>query len=98
VPLWLWINVRVGIAIVVLIYWLWNWSGWKYSDAAHFVLSAGLMILACAGLDRIRLATPSEAAAIGGFGGFTLGGLPLHRLLGEGRSGARIPARQCGAR
>jgi len=44
-----------------------------------------LMILAVLGSIVFGLATPSEAAAIGGFGGFILAGVyPLHRLLARG--------------
>src|SRR6266480_4395162 len=70
VPLWLWITFAVGIAIIVLIYWLWNWERlevFKMLLTSFFPLA--LMILAVLGSIVFGLATPSEAAAVGGFGG-----------------------------
>ena len=76
VPVWLWITFAVGIVIIVLIYWLWNWERlevFKMLLTSFFPLA--LMILAVLGSIVFGLATPSEAAAIGGFGGFILAGV-----------------------
>src|SRR5438132_10446312 len=76
VPLWLWITFGVCIAIIVLIYWLWNWERlevFKMLLSSFFPLA--LMILAVLGSIVFGLATPSEAAAVGGFGGFILAGI-----------------------
>jgi TRAP-type mannitol/chloroaromatic compound transport system permease large subunit len=91
VPLWLWITFAVGMAIIVLIYWLWNWERlevFKMLLTSFFPLA--LMILAVLGSIVFGLATPSEAAAIGGFGGFILAG--VYRFIAywrEGKSGGK---------
>ncbi len=91
VPLWLWITFAAGIAIIVLIYWLWNWERlevFKMLLTSFFPLA--LMILAVLGSIVFGLATPSEAAAIGGFGGFILAG--VYRFIAywrEGKSGGK---------
>ncbi|HEY3075008.1 MAG TPA: TRAP transporter large permease subunit [Burkholderiales bacterium] len=76
VPLWLWIVSGVGIAVIVLIYWLWNWERlevFKLLLSSFFPLA--LLIIAVLGSIVFGLATPSEAAAVGGFGGFVLAGV-----------------------
>jgi TRAP-type mannitol/chloroaromatic compound transport system permease large subunit len=86
VPLWLWITFGVCIAIVVLIYWLWSWERlevFKMLLTSFFPLA--LMILAVLGSIVFGLATPSEAAAIGGFGGFILAG--VYRFIAYWREG-----------
>mgnify|MGYP001590553581 CR=1 FL=1 len=73
VPLWLWIVFGIGIGAVVVIYRLWNWERlevFKMLLTSFFPLA--LMILAVLGSIVFGLSTPSEAAAIGGFGGFIL--------------------------
>ena len=90
-PLWLWITFAVCIAITVLIYWLWSWERlevFKMLLTSFFPLA--LMILAVLGSIVFGLATPSEAAAIGGFGGFILAG--VYRFIAywrEGKSGGK---------
>ena len=86
VPLWLWITFGLCIAITVLIYWLWNWERlevFKMLLTSFFPLA--LMILAVLGSIVFGLATPSEAAAIGGFGGFILAG--VYRFIAYWREG-----------
>ncbi|HYS57134.1 MAG TPA: TRAP transporter large permease subunit [Burkholderiales bacterium] len=91
VPLWLWITLGVGIAVIVLIYWLWSWERlevFKMLLTSFFPLA--LMILAVLGSIVFGLATPSEAAAVGGLGGFVLAG--IYRFVAywrEGKSGGR---------
>jgi len=91
VPLWLWITLGVGIALIALIYWLWSWERlevFKMLLTSFFPLA--LMILAVLGSIVFGLATPSEAAAIGGFGGFILAG--VYRFIAywrEGKSGGK---------
>jgi TRAP-type mannitol/chloroaromatic compound transport system permease large subunit len=91
VPLWLWITFGFGIAIIGLIYWLWSWERlevFKMLLTSFFPLA--LMILAVLGSIVFGLATPSEAAAVGGFGGFLLAG--IYRFIAywrEGKSGGR---------
>ncbi len=86
VPIWLWITFAVGIAIIVLIYWLWSWERlevFKMLLTSFFPLA--LMILAVLGSIVFGLATPSEAAAVGGFGGFVLAG--IYRFIAYWREG-----------
>jgi TRAP-type mannitol/chloroaromatic compound transport system permease large subunit len=91
VPIWLWITFGVGIGLIVLIYWLWNWQRlevFKMLLTSFFPLA--LMILAVLGSIVFGLATPSEAAAVGGFGGFVLAG--IYRFIAywrEGKSSGR---------
>jgi TRAP-type mannitol/chloroaromatic compound transport system permease large subunit len=73
VPIWLWIVFGIGIGTIVLIYWLWNWERlevFKMLLSSFFPLA--LLIIAVLGSIVFGLATPSEAAAVGGFGGFVL--------------------------
>jgi TRAP-type mannitol/chloroaromatic compound transport system permease large subunit len=73
VPLWLWIVFGVGIAGLAVLYRLWNWERlevFKMLLSSFFPLA--LMIVAVLGSIVFGLATPSEAAAVGGFGGFVL--------------------------
>jgi TRAP-type mannitol/chloroaromatic compound transport system permease large subunit len=73
VPLWLWIVFGIGITVVLVIYRLWNWERlevFKMLLSSFFPLA--LLIIAVLGSIVFGLATPSEAAAVGGFGGFIL--------------------------
>ncbi|TMG85423.1 MAG: TRAP transporter large permease subunit [Betaproteobacteria bacterium] len=73
VPLWLWIVFGAGIATIAVIYLLWNWERlevFKMLLTSFFPLA--LLILAVLGSIVFGLATPSEAAAVGGFGGVIL--------------------------
>ncbi len=86
VPIWLWITFVVCIAIIALIYWLWNWERlevFKMLLTSFFPLA--LLILAVLGSIVFGLATPSEAAAVGGFGGFVLAG--IYRFIEYWRQG-----------
>src|SRR2546425_2309373 len=76
VPLWLSITLGVGMAIIAVIYWLWSWERlevFKMLLTSFFPLA--LMIIAVLGSIVFGLATPSEAAAVGAFGGFILAGI-----------------------
>ncbi|MBI5910252.1 MAG: TRAP transporter large permease subunit [Betaproteobacteria bacterium] len=73
VPLWYWIVLAIGIALIALIYRLWNWERlevFKMLLSSFFPLA--LLILAVLGSIVLGLSTPSEAAAVGAFGGFLL--------------------------
>jgi len=86
VPLWLWITLGMGIGAVAVIYWLWSWERlevFKMLLTSFFPLA--LMILAVLGSIVFGLATPSEAAAVGGFGGFVLAG--IYRFIAYWREG-----------
>ena len=73
VPLWLWITIAVAILALVVIYLLWSWERlevFKMLLTSFFPLA--LLILAVLGSIVFGLSTPSEAAAVGAFGGFIL--------------------------
>ena len=95
VPAWLWITLGACVAIIVLIYWLWTWERlevFKMLLTSFFPLA--LMILAVLGSIVFGLATPSEAAAVGGFGGFVLAG--VYRFIAfwrEGKAGGSDPGK-----
>jgi len=81
VPLWLWLVFGIGIGVVAVIYWLWNWERlevFKMLLTSFFPLA--LLIVAVLGSIVFGLATPSEAAAVGGFGGFVLAA--IYRFIG----------------
>ncbi len=72
-PLWFWIVLAIGVATIALIYWLWSWERlevYKMLLTSFFPLA--ILILMVLGSIVFGLATPSEAAAVGGFGGFLL--------------------------
>src|SRR5438874_3983438 len=76
VPLWLWIAIASGVVIVAVIYWLWSWERlevFKMLLVSFFPLA--LLIIAVLGSIVFGLSTPSEAAAVGAFGGFILAGI-----------------------
>jgi tripartite ATP-independent transporter DctM subunit len=84
VPLWLWIIFGIGIVIIAVIYWLWNWERlevFKMLLSSFFPLA--LLILAVLGSIVFGLSTPSEAAAVGAFGGAVLAA--IYRLIGNWR-------------
>jgi len=72
-PPWFWISFAIGIASLVLISWLMNWQRleiFKMLLTSFFPLA--VMIIAVLGSIVFGLATPTEAAAVGGFGGLLL--------------------------
>jgi TRAP-type mannitol/chloroaromatic compound transport system permease large subunit len=86
VPTWLWIVFGAGIAILAVIYFLWNWERlevFKMLLSSFFPLA--LLILAVLGSIVFGLATPSEAAAVGGFGGVILAA--IYRFVDHWRQG-----------
>ena len=75
IPIWYWITLAVGVAAIALISWLMNWQRleiFKMLLTSFFPLA--VMILAVLGSIVFGLATPTEAAAVGGFGGVVLAG------------------------
>jgi TRAP-type mannitol/chloroaromatic compound transport system permease large subunit len=96
VPLWLWVTFAIGIALIVVIYALLNWERleiFKMLLSSFFPLA--LMILAVLGSIVFGLATPSEAAAVGAFGGFVLAA--IYRLIDNLRGMPSARARDGGA-
>ena len=73
VPTWFWIVLAIGLASIALISWLMNWQRleiFKMLLASFFPLA--VMIIAVLGSIVFGLATPTEAAAVGAFGGLLL--------------------------
>jgi TRAP-type mannitol/chloroaromatic compound transport system permease large subunit len=76
VPLWYWIVLGAGLGSLVLISWLMNWQRleiFKMLLASFFPLA--VLIIAVLGSIVFGLATPTEAAAVGAFGGILLAGI-----------------------
>jgi TRAP-type mannitol/chloroaromatic compound transport system permease large subunit len=73
VPTWFWAVLAAGTVFLAVLYWAWNWQRFevfKLLLASFFPLA--LLILAVLGSIVFGLATPTEAAAVGAFGGFIL--------------------------
>jgi TRAP-type mannitol/chloroaromatic compound transport system permease large subunit len=72
-PTWFWIVFGVGMVSLVLVNWLMNWQRleiFKMLLASFFPLA--ILIIAVLGSIVFGLATPTEAAAVGAFGGVLL--------------------------
>jgi TRAP-type mannitol/chloroaromatic compound transport system permease large subunit len=72
-PAWFWAMFGIGAALVALLYTLWTWQRFeifKMLLGSFFPLA--IMILAVLGSIVFGFATPTEAAAVGAFGGFVL--------------------------
>src|SRR6266850_2588835 len=94
-PLWFWIALAIGVGAIALIYWLWSWERlevYKMLLVSFFPLA--MLILMVLGSIVFGLATPSEAAAVGGFGGFLLAAAYRYvaRLRASGEPRANQPA------
>jgi len=75
VPTWFWVVCAIAIALVVVRYWRFNWQRFEiFKMLLNSFFPLALMILAVLGSIVVGLATPSEAAAVGAFGGFILAG------------------------
>jgi TRAP-type mannitol/chloroaromatic compound transport system permease large subunit len=73
IPNWYWILFGVGAGMLLLIYWMMTWQRleiFKMLLGSFFPLA--VLILAVLGSIVMGLATPTEAAAVGAFGGFLL--------------------------
>ncbi len=72
-PTWFWITLGLCVAVLAYLYLRWNWERlevFKMLLASFFPLA--LLILAVLGSIVFGFATPTEAAAVGAFGGFVL--------------------------
>jgi TRAP-type mannitol/chloroaromatic compound transport system permease large subunit len=72
-PTWFWVFLAICVAILAVVYALWSWERFqifKMLLASFFPLA--LLILAVLGSIVFGFATPTEAAAVGAFGGFVL--------------------------
>ncbi|HVF63711.1 MAG TPA: TRAP transporter large permease subunit, partial [Casimicrobiaceae bacterium] len=84
VPTWFWVVLALAILIAVVLYALWTWERleiFKMLLASFFPLA--ILILAVLGSIVFGLATPTEAAAVGAFGGFILAA--IYRFLNHVR-------------
>jgi TRAP-type mannitol/chloroaromatic compound transport system permease large subunit len=88
VPTWLWLVFAGGAVIVAIVYVLWNWERlevFKMLLTSFFPLA--LLIIAVLGSIVFGLSTPSEAAAVGAFGGFVLAG--VYRFVDHWRAASK---------
>ena len=72
-PNWFWVMAAICAAILIVVYFMWTWERlqvFKMLLASFFPLA--LLILAVLGSIVFGFATPTEAAAVGAFGGFLL--------------------------
>jgi TRAP-type mannitol/chloroaromatic compound transport system permease large subunit len=84
-PGWFWIFAAICAAIIVAIYLWWSWERlevFKFLLTSFFPLA--VLILMVLGSIVFGLATPTEAAAVGAFGGFILAG--AYRLIEHWRA------------
>jgi TRAP-type mannitol/chloroaromatic compound transport system permease large subunit len=87
VPTWYWIVLAIGVAVIGVLYAFWSWERFevfKYLLASFFPLA--ILILAVLGSIVFGLATPTEAAAVGAFGGFILAA--AYRFIANLRAGS----------
>ena len=87
-PTWYWIVFGLGMAGLVLISWLMNWQRleiFKMLLASFFPLA--VLIIAVLGSIVFGLATPTEAAAVGGLGGVVLAAIYRFIAATRGNSG-----------
>ena len=74
-PIWYWVVFGIGMSGLALTYWLLNWERleiFKMLLTSFFPLA--VLIIAVLGSIVFGLATPTEAAAVGAFGGCILAG------------------------
>jgi len=91
VPTWLWIFLGVTVLVLAGLYWAWTWERlevFKMLLASFFPLA--LLIIAVLGSIVFGFATPTEAAAVGAFGGFLLA--IAYRFIEHWRGPARSRA------
>jgi TRAP-type mannitol/chloroaromatic compound transport system permease large subunit len=90
-PTWYWIVFGLGMAGLVLINWLMSWQRleiFKMLLASFFPLA--VMIIAVLGSIVFGLATPTEAAAVGAFGGLILAGAYRYIAAKQAKSGNAV--------
>ena len=90
-PTWYWIVFGLGMAGLLLINWLMSWQRleiFKMLLASFFPLA--VMIIAVLGSIVFGLATPTEAAAVGAFGGLLLAGAYRYVAARQAKSGNAV--------
>ena len=73
VPTWYWITLAICVTVIAILAWLWSWERlevFKMLLASFFPLA--VLILMVLGSIVFGLSTPTEAAAVGAFGGCIL--------------------------
>ena len=84
VPAWFWAVLGVGVVFLLVLYAAWTWQRlevFKKLLSSFFPLA--LLILAVLGSIVFGFATPTEAAAVGAFGGFILAA--IYRFVAHAR-------------
>jgi TRAP-type mannitol/chloroaromatic compound transport system permease large subunit len=95
-PNWFWITLGVCVGLLAYIYLRWNWERlevFKMLLGSFFPLA--ILILAVLGSIVFGFATPTEAAAVGAFGGFVLAA--AYRFLDHWRTARRDGKNQASA-
>ncbi len=90
-PTWFWIVFGIGVAGLVLVSWMMSWQRleiFKMLLASFFPLA--VMIIAVLGSIVFGLATPTEAAAVGAFGGLLLAGAYRYVAAKQAKSGNAV--------
>jgi TRAP-type mannitol/chloroaromatic compound transport system permease large subunit len=90
-PTWYWIVFGLGMAGLLLVNWLMSWQRleiFKMLLASFFPLA--VMIIAVLGSIVFGLATPTEAAAVGAFGGLILAGAYRYIAARQAKSGNAV--------
>ena len=101
-PLWFWGVLAALLAFLIVLYALWTWERleiFKMLLASFFPLA--VLILAVLGSIVFGLSTPTEAAAVGAFGGFLLAGayryMDYRRRATPGTSAVWATTRELGS-
>jgi TRAP-type mannitol/chloroaromatic compound transport system permease large subunit len=84
-PLWFWIVLALGAVMILVLWWLWSWERhevFKMLLASFFPLA--MLILLVLGSIVFGLSTPTEAAAVGAFGGCVLAA--IYRYIAHARA------------
>ena len=90
-PTWYWVVFGAGMAGLLLINWLMSWQRleiFKMLLSSFFPLA--VMIVAVLGSIVFGLATPTEAAAVGAFGGVLLAGVYRYVAAKQAKSGSAV--------
>jgi TRAP-type mannitol/chloroaromatic compound transport system permease large subunit len=88
---WYWIVFGIGMAGLLVVSWLMSWQRleiFKMLLASFFPLA--VMIIAVLGSIVFGLATPTEAAAVGAFGGLLLAGAYRYVAAKQAKSGNAV--------
>ncbi|MDP1899603.1 MAG: TRAP transporter large permease subunit [Rubrivivax sp.] len=90
-PIWYWVVFGLGMAGLALISLMMNWQRleiFKMLLSSFFPLA--IMILGVLGSIVFGLATPTEAAAVGGFGGIVLAAAYRYLAISKAKNGGAV--------